>query len=196
MRMKKLITVILLLAASAGAAAQTHTTPQGYTLYDNEVSLYYGQGSITQLGMALGGALGVALTFGTVSLDELRSNGTFSAGYHRHVNSWLSVGGIVGYEGISLVFSSDESSGSDGDYSFIFAMPSATAKWFSRPSWSMYSRLSAGAITGIHEGQASWGFAFQASAVGLDFGIEKVRGFLEAGLGCQGILLAGLRLCL
>ena len=70
MRMKKLITVILLLAASAGAAAQTHTSPQGYTLYDNEVSLYYGQGSTTQLGMALGGALGVALTFGTVSLDS------------------------------------------------------------------------------------------------------------------------------
>ena len=122
--MKKLITVILLLAASAGAAAQTHTSPQGYTLYDNEVSLYYGQGSTTQLGMALGGALG-------------------------HVNSWLSVGGIVGYEGISLVFSSDESSGSDGDYSFIFAMPSATAKWFSRPSWSMYSRLSAGAAPSV-----------------------------------------------
>ena len=126
--------------------------------------------------MALGGALGVALTFGTVSLDELRSNGTFSAGYHHHVNSWLSVGGIVGYEGISLVFSSDESSGSDGDYSFIFAMPSATAKWFSRPSWSMYSRLSAGVITGIHEGQASWGFAFQASALlGLRFPGQRRR---------------------
>ena len=36
-------------------------------------------------------------------------------------------------------------------------------------------------------------FMFQATALGMDFGGEQFRGFVEAGIGEKGLLCAGLR---
>jgi hypothetical protein len=36
-------------------------------------------------------------------------------------------------------------------------------------------------------------FIFQATAVGAEFGGERFRGFVEAGVGEKGLLCAGLR---
>ena len=36
-------------------------------------------------------------------------------------------------------------------------------------------------------------FIFQATALGMEFGGEQFRGFVEAGVGEKGVLCAGLR---
>ena len=170
--MKKLFAAILLLAVTIAAAAQTYSSRQGYALPDNEISVYYGQGSYTQLAMALGGAL------------------------HRYVHRSIAVGAVLGYEGGTMSFSTPSGTEDSGRFSFIEFMPSATFKWFSLPSLSMYSRVTVGAMLGLSDGDTAAAFAFHASPVGIDFGTGMFRGFLEAGFGCQGILTAGLKLCL
>lgn len=209
-RMKRPIVLILLaaLASSVSAGAQTHSTNRGYAIPDNEISVYYGQGSYTQLAMAVGGALGTAFTFGAARLEDLSSTGAIGVEYHRYVHRSIAVGGVLGYEGGTMKFApmsgtdengdpvhdSGASSGSD-NFTFIHFMPSVAFKWFSLPNVSMYSRVALGAMLGISGGTSNIAFAFQASPVAIDFGGTMIRGFLEAGFGCQGILTAGLRAC-
>ena len=208
--MKRFLSLALfaVFASVSMAGAQTHTTRQGYSLPDNEISVYYGQGTYTQLSMALGGAFGTAFTFGAARLDELTSTGAIGVEYHRYVHRSIAVGGVFGYEGGTMrfatisgtdengepVYDSEASSGS-GNYSFFQLMPSVAFKWFSLPHVSMYSRIALGAMLGVSGNDTSVSFAFQASPVGIDFGVTRFRGFLEAGFGCQGILTAGLRFC-
>ena len=194
--MKKLFAAILLLAVTTVAAAQTYSSRQGYALPDNEISVYYGQGSYTQLAMALGGALGTVFTFGAARLEDLQTTGAIGVAYHRYVHRSIAVGAVLGYEGGTMSFSTPSGTEDSGRFSFIEFMPSATFKWFSLPSLSMYSRVAVGAMLGLSDGDAAAAFAFQASPVGIDFGTGMFRGFLEAGFGCQGILTAGLKLCL
>ncbi|GEM_PF-1588960 len=207
--MKRILSLALLslLLLQLQAGAQTYTTRQGYSLPDNELSVFYGQGSYTSLSMAVGGALGTAFSLGAARIEDLSSSGSIGLGYHRYVHRSIAVGGVVGYEGCTLRFSQlaghdqdgnpvYESSPSNGNYSFIFVMPSVAFKWFSLSSISMYSRVSAGAMLCLSQNPARLTFAFQASPVGFDFGSTMFRGFLEAGFGCQGILTAGLRVCL
>ena len=146
-RMKRPIVLILLaaLASSVSAGAQTHSTNRGYAIPDNEISVYYGQGSYTQLAMAVGGALGTAFTFGAARLEDLSSTGAIGVEYHRYVHRSIAVGGVLGYEGGTMKFApmsgtdengdpvhdSGASSGSD-NFTFIHFMPSVAFKWFRR----------------------------------------------------------------
>lgn len=194
--MKRPVALILLafLASSVSAGAQTFSTKQGYVIPDNEISVYYGQGSYTQLAMAAGGALGAAFTFGAASLEDLSSTGAIGVEYHRCIHRSIAVGGVLGYEGGTMKFSA-KSGTDERNFTFIQIMPSVAFKWFSLPNMSMYSRAALGAMLGISGGNSSIAFAFQASPVAIDFGGTMIRGFLEAGFGCQGILTAGLRAC-
>lgn len=202
-----LLLLLAVLLPLTGAGAQTYTTRQGYSLPDNELSVYYGQGSLMNIAVGLGGAFGTVFSLGAARVDEMSSSGTIALGYHRYVHRSIAVGGVAGYEGCTLRFAQMsghdgngnpvyESDSRKGNCSFFFIMPSVAVKWFSLPSVSMYSRVAAGAMLGISDETSKLLFAFQASPVGLDFGGMTVRGFLEAGFGCQGILIAGLRVCL
>ena len=209
-RMKRPIVLILLaaLASSVSSGAQTHSTNRGYAIPDNEISVYYGQGSYTQLAMAVGGALGTAFTFGAARLEDLSSTGAIGVEYHRYVHRSIAVGGVLGYEGGTMKFAPMSGTDENGDpvhdsgaspgsdnFTFIHFMLSVAFKWFSLPNVSMYSRVALGAMLGISGGTSNISFAFQASPVAIDFGGTMIRGFFEAGFGCQGILTAGLRAC-
>ena len=60
----------------------------------------------------------------------------------------------------------------------------------------MYSKLALGVLIGIdsgdHNDKTKAALAWQASAVGAEYG-SAFRGFVELGFGEQGILIAGLR---
>lgn len=207
MKLFLLMVSAALLSCLPYAGAQTHTTRQGYILPDNEISVFYGQGSYTSLSVALGGALGTAFSLGAARVDEMSSTGSVGVAYQRYVHRSIAVGCVVGYEGCTLRFSGFsghdqdghpvyETEAGTGNNAFVFMMPSVALKWFSLPGVSLYSKLSAGLMAGFSQTSAGLAFAFQVSPAGLDFGSSKFRGFLEAGFGCQGILAAGLRLCL
>ncbi len=75
-------------------------------------------------------------------------------------------------------------------------MPAVKYNWLNRDRFSMYSKIALGVLIGIDSGadndKTTAAFAWQASAVGAEFG-NSFRGFLELGFGEQGILVAGLR---
>jgi hypothetical protein len=71
----------------------------------------------------------------------------------------------------------------------------------------MYSKLAAGAMMSVFKSEVFKSedtkggsdsdskiyFMYQVSALGIEFGSQNFRGFLEAGAGEQGIVLAGLK---
>ncbi|MCQ2287889.1 MAG: hypothetical protein MJZ74_02200 [Muribaculaceae bacterium] len=115
-----------------------------------------------------------------------------SAHYMRNLNKTFAVGGDVTFQ--------HQWGASEGrnvqSATYVTVMPSARARWFNRKRVSVYSRLAVGACVCMPKGKEEENdvfFAFQASPVGVDFGSEKVRGFVEVGAGFQGFVLAGVK---
>ncbi len=189
----------LLVLLSAGAPCLTAgdlVSRQGRVLAGNELSVGYGRGSYAELGLAVTGALGVAFTLGAAQLEELSSAGVFFVEYKRNVLRSLALGVAMGYEGCTLRFKTAGSDGpGTGRYSFLTLMPSATLRWFSFRRVGMYSRAAAGIMLSVGNGSAKPVFAFQAGLVCVDFGGDTLRGFIELGGGCQGLVSGGLRYC-
>ena len=88
--------------------------------------------------------------------------------------------------------------------SYFTLMPSLKFNWLRRSKWGMYSKLAAGAslrhasldvqnATEKAKSENDVFFNFHVSLLGVEVGSEQVLGFVEAGLGEQGILLAGMR---
>ena len=68
--------------------------------------------------------------------------------------------------------------------------------WLNRAHVGLYSKLAAGAGYFFANGSDSkdnFSVAFQVTPVGVDFGGEQFRGFLEVGVGWQGIVSGGVR---
>ena len=92
--------------------------------------------------------------------------------------------------------------------SYYTLMPSVKFNWLRKAKWGMYSKVALGAtlahfsgqdynesnkLAGDKESSNEVLFNFQASLIGVEAGSQHVRGFVELGLGEQGIALAGLR---
>lgn len=86
----------------------------------------------------------------------------------------------------------------NADYSGFAVMPAAKVFWFRKPHVAMYSKLAAGVTllddydeeADSHSFDPYW--AAQVTLAGVQFGGERFRGFVEAGAGMQGLVLAGL----
>ena len=92
--------------------------------------------------------------------------------------------------------------------SYYTLMPSVKFNWLRKAKWGMYSKVALGAtlahsckqnyndngkLTGDKETHNDVFFNFQASLIGVEAGGQQARGFVELGLGEQGIALAGVR---
>ena len=74
--------------------------------------------------------------------------------------------------------------------------PTAISAWLNRAHVGLYSKLAAGAglfFANGSDAKDNISFAFQATPIGVDFGGEQFRGFVEAGVGWQGIVSGGVR---
>ena len=128
--------------------------------------------------------------------------------YYYHTSPLIGVGAVV-------VYATNNCDGFDGklktshlNKSYLTVMPSAKFNWLRKKNWGMYSKVAIGA-TYAHfvdqdynpEGQKTNEdvivndllFNFQASLLGVEAGSQQVRGFVELGIGEQGIALAGVR---
>jgi hypothetical protein len=81
-------------------------------------------------------------------------------------------------------------------------MPAFKYYYVNGKNFGMYSKLGAGAMMSVFKSKDTKGgsdsdskiyFMYQVSALGIEFGSQNFRGFLEAGAGEQGIVLAGLK---
>lgn len=128
--------------------------------------------------------------------------------YYYHTSPLIGVGAVA-------VFASNNEDGfhnkiqtSHVTKSYFTFMPSVKFNWMRKTNWGMYSKVALGA-TYTHFDQQKYDevgkktnekttendlfFNFQASLLGVEAGNQHVRGFVELGVGEQGIALAGIR---
>jgi len=139
----------------------------------------------------------------TGAYTGLRSGGTrgvLNIGYSRQLNNCISVGGSFGFNQVGLnafVYNAKLSLAKSNIYSL---MGTAKFDWFHTPHevFCMYSKLGLGVM--VLQGVVLQGLlngavaapTFQASFVCLEVG-KPVSGFMELGLGMQGIAQVGVR---
>lgn len=188
--------VALAVCAQANAACERER--------DNEVSVFYGWGGFNSFVGTVGLELGmIGASLGTIVPEKSSATGAIGMEFMHYTRNGRWAFGLAGaYERTSSVFKMKGSeSETDCTLNFITVMPEAKLMWFNKDHVGMYSKLGIGAAVTIDSSKqdrekVKFLPAFQVSAVGIDFGGKVCRGFVEAGWGSQGLVLAGLRFAL
>lgn len=182
------------------AHAQEDVAPQRLP---NEINVSYGRVSLPSFAMVLGGVFGTAFTFGLVKMDEFSTSGAISVGYYRYLTDHFAVGGDLSYEKLLLGFagytvdSTYENKLTPRHSTFYSVMPGIKFSWFNRNHFGMYSKLNAGALLQTSDQEESdsinLSFGIQVDPIAMEFGGMSFRGFLEIGIGMEGLVKAGVR---
>ena len=185
--MKKILAILLSILLSISLYSQPK----------NEISVEYGQFTVTQFAYTMGGVLGVAFSLGHFNFENTLFLGSIGVGYDHYVNNWFGFGGNI-Y--IDYATSDTYTTNSDGEKVYgdkfnlgvISIMPNCKFRWFNKEHFGMYSKLGAGVGIGFPN-QDGVIPVFQVSPVCLEFGNQKIRGITEIGLGMQGIINIGIK---
>lgn len=196
---KMLVLVVAAMMATMSANAQN-----GYDNTKHEVAVSYGILSNSQWLNVF--VIGMNELFDDLTPVSRSVIGPVSAEYFYHANEWLGVGAIFSYGRVSTKYNSNTDNLEactkvNSNYSL---MPAVKFNWLRRPHFGMYSKLGAGVmlydmkVTPVDPEEKATrdqvkGFNFQATALGIEFGGTQFRGFVEGGIGEQGVVLAGLR---
>ncbi len=172
----------------------------------NEVGISYGLGMST-IGDGLGNAFGRGLIEYNTGREWANNKqfGSLSIEYFRHLsNPKIAVGAIASYSryGEDVVLKSTQVKEGERTRNYFTVMPAVKFNWINKDHFALYSKLGVGGTIvsetakddkkGTSESNSHLYFAYQVSALGVEFG-SKLRGFVEAGVGEQGIILAGIR---
>ena len=167
----------------------------------NEFTITYGQATLPQFAYVMGGVLGVAFTAGHFTFENTLFLGGVGLEYVHYVNNWFGFGGmaLVDYmTSDAYTVASDGTKTPNGKFNLGYAslMPVLKFAWLRRPHVGLYSKLGVGAGIALDNGDSaesniSW--SGQVTPIGFDFGNESFRGFVEAGVGMQGLVSCGVR---
>lgn len=195
---------ILLMAAVVIMAATSVKAQNGYEDTKHEIGITYGwlsNSNIIDLYENVGGAI-VGVT-----MDNDKYSGPASVEYFYHVKPWLGVGGIMTYGMMEQdVFYSKKDSkvGTDKNH-YISLLPAVKLDWLRKKNFGMYSKVAVGATLRSEETEyddktihddysnSEMHFNWHLTLVGMEAGSPTTRGFLELGVGEQGMFLVGLR---
>lgn len=171
--------ILVMAVAALMATVSVHAQDE----YRNEISIAYGGGSNTDIVSTLGK--------GMFTGKQLDYWGPFSAEYFRYNQACnLAFGAVAAISGCKWDDHNDDKS------TYFTVMPAVKYKWLNKTHFAMYSKAAVGltvnAQKGLNEDKTKVSFNWQASLVGMDFG-GALRGFVELGMGEQGIILGGLR---
>ncbi len=219
--MKKLVTSFLCSLILGSQVFAGNYVPE--TRLDNELSISYGRVTIPSFAFVVGGVLATAFSFGLAEMDDYSSTGGISVGYYNYLNNHIAIGCDASFECISLGmkgYSGKDESGKSmyenkmdpNRNVFLSVMPGVKLPWFNRKHFSMYSKLNAGAmlqhspkyeeykegtdgqaVKEVTAAQTSVSFACQIDPIGMEFGNISFRGFLELGVGMEGLMKLGFR---
>ena len=169
----------------------------------HELSLSYGLGSIAQFGDGIGEGLGLAFT--NTEYDDGSIVGPITMEYFYHFNNpRLAVGGSFTYSkwDSDVMVRKSQTKVGERNRNFFSVMPAFKSYWINKNNFGLYSKVAAGVgflkctdnDFEIHKKVDDNGcyFMFQLSFIGVEFG-SKFRGFVEAGVGDQGFIQAGIR---
>lgn len=199
--MKKIIlSLVILMAANSVLSAQDFEYTGAARPNFNEISVSYGYLTLPHLVTTLGDVLGsvIVTPIGNEKLAGVRSTGSIGLEYMRYLGSGrVAFGAVFAYEGMTTTFEDKNDSSKqriDKDNVLTF-MPSVKVMWFNRRNFGMYSRAGLGITASVGATATRPFVAVQLSAIGMDFGGQWCRGFVEAGLGTQGVINAGIKAC-
>ena len=187
--MKKIIVTMCVALFSMGAQAQD---------CKNEIGVFYGFESASNIFSIITSSISAAAG------DQSSFWGPIGVEYYYHVTPVIGVGAVAAYAGCKA---EDEKTHKDDlTETFITVMPSAKFNWLRKKNFGMYSAVSAGvmfvsvkcndnakAADPNAKDETFATFMFQATALGVEFGGQQFRGFVEAGVGEKGLICAGLR---
>ncbi|MBP5424787.1 MAG: hypothetical protein J6Y33_01760 [Prevotella sp.] len=198
--MKKLmmmVAVALMTAVSANAQSE---------LPKNEIGISYGLG-VSAIGDGIGNGIGTGLFDGMTGRKwtNEKNFGTLAIEYYRHLDNTpkLAVGGILTYAQMGEDVEYKGKTEGERTRTWMSLMPSVKYYWSQNKNFGFYSKLGAGVMM-LHSKNedfvdhetstdSKFYFMWQASLLGAEVGSKNLRGFVELGVGEQGIALAGLR---
>ncbi len=201
--MKKILISLLAvctLLLSEQASAQTRYYKQ---IHPNEISASYG---FSLLGTAIGTVINKADNLNEwLGIDEeihIRNRGTkgvISLGYTHQLSKVVSVGGTMSLNSIGVELKDDTGSLTAANANIWMLMGTCKIDWFRTKSdiFGMYSKVGLG-VMGIGGSlmeefhKTVWLPTGHLSLVGLEVG-RGFSGFMELGVGMQGIVQAGIR---
>ncbi|MBO4786781.1 MAG: hypothetical protein J5510_06915 [Prevotella sp.] len=192
---------ILLMVVAAMMATMSVNAQNGYDDTKHEVAISYGIYSNSQI-IDVYEEMGSAIVGSR--FDNEKFLGPIGVEYFYHVKPWLGVGGVFTYgQNKQDVFSSKDKVGVSKN-SYITVMPAVKFDWLRKNNFGMYSKLAVGATFRSEKFDSqdplfnnyddnNVHFNWQASLIGIEAGSPTLRGFVELGVGEQGIILAGVR---
>ena len=193
--MKKLIALFLALTVVFAGYAKNDKDR-------NEFTITYGQITVPQFAYVFGGVFGAVFSLGHFTFDNAHMVGAAGFEYVHYVNNWLGFGGMVLCDYMTADAYSVDSDGNktpNGKFNlgFASAMPVVKFAWFNRPRVGLYSKLGVGAgftfDNGSEDLRDNITWSGQITPIGIDFGGESFRGFVEVGVGMQGVVSGGIR---
>ena len=170
----------------------------------NEIGVSYGLG-VSLIGDGIGNGIGFALfeSWSGRKLTNDKQFGSLGVEYFRHLdNPRMAVGAIATYAQYGEDVEDNNQKVGERTRHYFSLMPAFKYYYVNGKNFGMYSKLAAGAMMSVFKSEDTKGgsdsdsklyFMYQVSALGIEFGSQNFRGFLEAGAGEQGIVLAGLK---
>lgn len=192
---------ILLMVVAAMMTTMSVNAQNGYDDTKHEVAISYGLYSNSQI-IDVYEDMGCAIV-GSQFKNE-KFFGPIGVEYFYHVKPWLGVGGVFTYgQNKQDVFFSNDKVGVSKN-SYITVMPAVKFDWLRKNNFGMYSKLAVGAtfrnekFDRVDPSYSNYSenkvhLNWQASLLGIEAGSPTLRGFIELGVGEQGIILAGVR---
>ena len=198
--MKKLmmmVAVALMTAVSANAQSE---------LPKNEIGISYGLG-VSAIGDGIGNAIGTGLfdSMAGRKWTNEKNFGTLGIEYFRRLDNTpkLAVGGILTYARMGEDVEYKGTKEGERTRTWMSLMPTMKYYWTQSNNFAFYTKLGAGVmmlhsktedlVDHMTDTDSKFYFMWQASLLGAEVGSKNLRGFIELGVGEQGIALAGLR---
>ena len=170
----------------------------------HEIGVSYGAG-VSLIGDGIGNSVGTGLfdalfgynwtnrkEFGSLGLEYF---------YHLSDDSRVALGGILTYARYGEDVEKDGVKKGDRKRTYMTLMPSVKYYYVDGKNFGLYSKAAVGVMM-LHskssmnsqsDSDSSFRFMGQASLLGVEAGSQNLRGFLEFGIGEQGIALIGLK---
>ena len=170
----------------------------------HEIGVSYGAG-VSLIGDGIGNSVGTGLfdalfgynwtnrkEFGSLGLEYF---------YHLSDNPRVALGGILTYARYGEDVEKDGVKKGDRKRTYMTLMPSVKYYYVDGKNFGLYSKAAVGVMM-LHskssmnsqsDSDSSFRFMGQASLLGVEAGSQNLRGFLEFGIGEQGIALIGLK---
>jgi hypothetical protein len=170
----------------------------------HEIGVSYGAG-VSLIGDGIGNSVGTGLfdaLFG-YNWTNRKEFGSLGLEYFYHLSDAprVALGGILTYARYGEDVEKDGVKKGDRKRTYMTLMPSVKYYYVDGKNFGLYSKAAVGVMM-LHskssmnsqsDSDSSFRFMGQASLLGVEAGSQNLRGFLEFGIGEQGIALIGLK---